>query len=123
MALFDRKGVPEVLLQTATEGADFDKAIDILIGFALVSADVGGTDFEIHRLVQLSTIVWLRYLGDLEQQKEAALNALAKCYPAGSFENWVECLLLEPHAQSVLKYVFSSGKSRTSRAQVQRNRA
>lgn len=123
MALFDRKGVPEFLLQRATERADFDEAINILIGFALVSAEVGGADFVMHRLVQLSTIVWLQHLGDLEQQKEAAVDALAECYPSGSFENWATCLLLEPHALSLLEYGFSSGTSRVSRAQVQRNRA
>lgn len=67
IVLFDRKGIPEFLLRAAAEEIDFDKAIDILIGFALVSAESGGIDFEIHRLVQVSTIVWLRYLGDLEE--------------------------------------------------------
>ncbi len=123
IVLFDRKGIPEFLLRAAAEEIDFDEAIDILIGFALVSAESGGTDFEMHRLVQVSTIVWLRYLGDLEEQKKVAVDALAKCYPAGRFENWTTCQLLEPHALSLLKHGFSSDGARTSRAQVQRNRA
>ena len=58
-----------------------NEAINIFIGFALVSTEVGGTDFEMHRLIQVSTIAWLRYLGDLEEHKEVAVDSLAKCYP------------------------------------------
>ena len=122
MALFDRKGIPEFLLQAAIGEADFNEAVDILIGFALVSTEVGATDFKMHRLVQVSTIAWLQYLGYLEEEKEIAIDSLAKCYPAGRFENWAICLLLEPHALSLLKYTFSSSTSKVSRAQVQRNR-
>ena len=123
MALFDRKGVPEILLKAVTGEADFDEAIDILIEFAIVSREVEGTDFEMHRLVQLSTTVWSRYLGVFEQQKEAAVDALARCYPDGDYENWATCLSLEPHARSLLKHEFSSDTTRTLRACVQKNRA
>ena len=123
IALFDRKGIPELLLQAAAGEGEFDEAIDTLIGFALVSAEIGKTDFEMHRLVQVSTIAWLRHVGDFEQQKEASINALAECFPVGSFENWSKCLCLEPHALSILNHEFLSDVSRTSRAQVQRNRA
>ena len=67
MALFDRKGIPEFLLQATIKKADFDEFIDILIGFALVHVEVEGSEFEMHRLVQLFTIVWLRHFGYLEQ--------------------------------------------------------
>ena len=123
MALFDRTGIPELLLQAAVGEGKFDEAIDTLIGFALVSTEIGKADFEMHRLIQVSTIVWLRHVGDFEQQKEAAISALAKCFPVGSFENWATCLCLEPHALSVLKHGFLSDASRRSRARVQRNRA
>ena len=106
MALFDRKGMPELLLQAAAGDIEFDEAIDTLTGIALVSAEVGETDFEMHRLVQVSTMAWLRQVGNFEQQKEAAINALAECFPVGSFENWAKCLCLEPHALSVLKTWF-----------------
>ena len=87
MALFDRKGVPEFLLQAAIGEADFNEVVDILIGFALVSMKVGETDFEMHRLVQMFIIIWLQYLGYLEEEKEIAIDSLAKCYLTGRFEN------------------------------------
>lgn len=123
MSLFDRTGIPEFLLRATLVEGDFEEAIDILLGYAIINLEAAETSFGMHRLVQLSTNIWLQHDEQSEQQKELALAALAQTYPGGSFENWPACLLLEPHAQSVLHNDYYSKTTKRSRARIQRNRA
>ena len=123
MSLFDRKGIPEFLLRANATENEFEEAIDILLRYAIINSEIGGTNFEMHRLVQISTTIWLQHIGEFEQHKEFALQALTETYPTGNFENWATCLVLEPHAQSLLIHNHSADRARLSRAKIQRNRA
>ena len=57
MAVLDRQGIPKSILRKEGErNTDFSAALGTLQDFSFVSGKTGGTDFEIHRLVQISTL-------------------------------------------------------------------
>jgi hypothetical protein len=91
MSFFDRQGIPEDLLRVS-KGEDpsrhnveddnesshsmdledsvsdsFDQDLSILHAYSMISTEVQGGSFEIHRLVQLSTRRWLEKQGQLEK--------------------------------------------------------
>jgi tetratricopeptide (TPR) repeat protein len=107
MSLFDRQGIPEALL---LEGyyvdniaeADFEDDISILTSFSLVTMNIDGNEFEMHRLVQLSTKKWLELCDELESWKERYIVVMDQAFPIGEYENWVVCQHLFPHAEMVL---------------------
>jgi hypothetical protein len=90
------------LLREANADINFEETIETLLGYAVIAIEVDGTSFNMHRLIQLATREWLKDNRDLERQREAAFQMPARSYPTGNYENWATCLILEPHAQSVL---------------------
>ena len=76
--------------------------------FLLISIEKGGTNYEMHRLVQLSTQIWLELQGTKSQWQVAALELLAERFPSGEYETWNECEVLFPHGQAVIGYTFTA---------------
>lgn len=96
MSLFDRQGIPESLLDghyhhNKDASSDFEDDLNTLMSFALVTADVNGNQFEMHRLVQFSTKTWLELYNELEQWKERYAKLMDESYPVGRHENWTVC--------------------------------
>jgi tetratricopeptide (TPR) repeat protein len=109
MAVLDRQEIPKTLLQRDGElQAQFTGAIGMLRAFSLISIERGKTSFEIHRLVQISTRIWLKFQGEISKWQEEALKALAAEFPPGEYENWGKCQALSSHAQAVIQYTFTS---------------
>ena len=105
MAVLDRQGIPKSLLRhEADRNVDFATALGTLQAFSLVSAEVDGAGYEIHRLVQLATRKWLEIQGKIGAWQERALLVIADKFPSGEFENWPTCESMLPHAQKVLQY-------------------
>ena len=110
MCLFDRQGIPEGLLLQKYQGdkndieVDFNDDLSTLTAYSLVTTNVNGDEFEMHRLVQLSTRNWLEICNELENWKEIFIGILAFAYPwpDDSLENWRKCGKLFPHAQMIL---------------------
>ena len=107
MSLFDRQGIPESLLvgnyhHNEIASSDFEDDVNILMSFALVVADVNGSQFEMHRLVQFSTKTWLELYDELERWKERYATLMDENYPVGRYENWTVCQALFPHAQAAV---------------------
>jgi tetratricopeptide (TPR) repeat protein len=109
MSLFDRQGIPELLLRDRyaphqdTEDADFDDDIYTLTSYSLVDmSSVDGNEFEMHRLVQYSTKKWLELCSELEEWKARFAAVLDSSYLVGRYENWKECQALFPHAQAAV---------------------
>ncbi|KIM96916.1 hypothetical protein OIDMADRAFT_131494 [Oidiodendron maius Zn] len=107
MSLFDRQGIPESLLDSSYQenddaSLDFEDDLNILMSFSLVTANVGGSQFEMHRLVQFSTKRWLELNEELEEWKEKYVRLMDNSYPVGQHENWTVCQALFPHAQAVV---------------------
>jgi tetratricopeptide (TPR) repeat protein len=108
MSLFDRQGIPEsLLLQLYQEDneteAKFEDDIFTLTSYSLVTI-IEGIEFEMHRLVQLSTKKWLELYDELEIWKEKYINIMEKAFPVGRHKNWTICGKLFPHAEMVLLY-------------------
>ncbi|KAI9661687.1 MAG: hypothetical protein M1821_008925 [Bathelium mastoideum] len=109
MSLFDRQGIPESLLRSNYQeldgtGSDFEDDLAILSSFSLVTMDVGGSQLEMHRLVQFSTKRWLELNDELGKWKEKYVRLLDKKYPPGEYENWTTCRALFPHVQALAGY-------------------
>ncbi|KAK3615630.1 hypothetical protein LTR56_026472 [Elasticomyces elasticus] len=86
MSFCDRLAIPETLLRVnldkSNEGSNgrsgFEEDIVALRSFSFVSHTASAQEWEMHRLVQDATLVWLE----------------------GHFENWSVCRTLFPHAKS-----------------------
>ncbi|KAL8831007.1 MAG: hypothetical protein Q9191_001103 [Dirinaria sp. TL-2023a] len=104
MAVLDRQGIPKSLLRNDVDrNIDVTTALGLLQAFSLISAQDGGSHYEIHRLVQLATRRWMEVQGTKQKWQERALHVLAETFPRGKFENWTVCESLMPHAQTVIQ--------------------
>jgi tetratricopeptide (TPR) repeat protein len=105
MSLFDRQGIPERLLQDRygndQEEADFDDDIQTLLSFSLIRTSADGSEFEMHRLVQLATKKWLELNDELEKWKGTLAMVMKDSYPYGDYENWPICQPLFPHVRAM----------------------
>lgn len=134
MSLFDCQGIPEWVLSPfathiATQGGSlfetenfrpedidgdsdsdrsniFDDDILLLRNYCLITCNMDGDKFEMHRLVQLSMKNWLKAFGKetLEILKHQYIERMAASFPTGEYENWATCGELFAHAQVALDY-------------------
>ena len=105
MAILDRQGIPEYLLQNEEEDIlDFNDSIGRLKAFSLISVETNGHTFEMHRLVQIATRKWLEIEGKLKQWQATGLSIVAKSYPNPGYGNWAQCASLAPQVQVVTQY-------------------
>ncbi|KAM3502994.1 hypothetical protein MY10362_004475 [Beauveria mimosiformis] len=79
----------------------FENDIVTLRNFYFIIADEDGTTFEMHRLVQIATLEWLRAQDIYEQWRHRFLVKLCAEMPTGRYEDWGKCQTLFPHARSV----------------------
>jgi hypothetical protein len=137
MSLFDCQGIPEWVLNpfathTATqdgslhesenagseEDSDSDRSnileddILLLRNYCLITCNMDGDKFEMHRLVQLSMKNWLKTFGKetLEKLEHQYIERMAASFPTGEYENWATCGELFAHAQVALDYQPSDDK-------------
>ncbi|ORY14269.1 P-loop containing nucleoside triphosphate hydrolase protein [Clohesyomyces aquaticus] len=119
MHLFDRQGIPESLLigqygdvrvpytQTKVSANDcsFEDDWPVLSDYSLITPDVDGEHFAMHRLVQLATRKWLENAGELEGWMQRYVYLLNDKFPKSmTLENRPRCLELFPHAEKALLY-------------------
>jgi tetratricopeptide (TPR) repeat protein len=123
ISVFDRQGIPEYLLHDNTDRLQFEDAIAPLISFALIRAQVGQRSFEMHSLVQLSMREWLKQNKQLEKWRKESVKIMAKAFPSGEYETWIDCQVLLPHSKEVMSYVSSNEGEALNRAMVAGNTA
>ena len=123
MSMFDKQSIPEFLLRMELTDDELNEALETLLRYAVIHMEVDQSSFSMHRLVQLAIKEWLRTQGKLERQQVAALRTLAKSYPAGEYENWSTCSLLEPHAQAALLNHYTSREARILRIKILQKRS
>lgn len=125
MSFFDRQGIPESLLKpikqtihpdqdhdSDSDGGDhreqtsseFEDDIEILKDFCLLSINESGSEFEMHKLVQLSTRKWLEDKDLEEDFKEQYLKRLGEAFPRGDYEYWEVCRKLFSHVEVAIEY-------------------
>ena len=122
MSFFNPQGIPEFLLRdylerkpntaaaaaTADDDDDddieggFEDDLNLLRSYSILGTNPEGLVFEMHRLVQFATRVWLRSFGGEDRWRVKYLATLSKKFPTGEFGNWSQCRLLLPHVESVV---------------------
>lgn len=109
MAILDRQGIPALLLMNDNEReSDFIEGIGVLKAYSLITTEIEGETYFLHRLVQVFTQNWLELQGKREDFEEAALRLLSVKFADVKFENWHFCEILLPHAQKILTYCYLS---------------
>ncbi|KAI4152241.1 MAG: hypothetical protein LQ340_003034 [Diploschistes diacapsis] len=102
ISMFDRQSIPEDLLYSGKDLLKFEDDVAPLLDFSLVTTDMGRQAFEMHRLVQLSMLEWLKVEKQLAKWEQNSLLTLTKAFPDGEYETWILCQKLLPHARRVL---------------------
>jgi len=122
MTYLDRNGMPRSLIKRDNvRTVDFVSALGTLQEFSLIGAEKGGTSFEMHRIVQLSLQRWLR--NSRSKWQDEVLEVVSEKLPLGDFNNWKECEMLSPHAQTAINYPEFSDASNLRRAKILHNLA
>lgn len=83
---------------------DFRTAVGTLIGFALISQEIGGESYVIHPLVRASVHSWLEQKNEKADYTSQALQLLAEAFPTSEYEHIKTCESILAHAQAVLCY-------------------
>ncbi|KAJ5955445.1 hypothetical protein N7501_009724 [Penicillium viridicatum] len=134
MSFYDRQGIPESLVRlksktyhtTRTEhlgdssddeapGYDgrpeFEDDVTTLKNYSFISISENGTHFTMHRLVQLTTRVWITSYKETDQWMEECIRRLYEEFPTGEYENWETCRSLFPHVRSAMSHQPASPES------------
>ena len=115
MSFCDRQAIPERLLcnkpETHDTGMDedgnfdkntieFDEDISVLQSYSFISESSETRSWDLHRLVQDATQMWLEQNGQLERNYADFLHHLCETFPSAAYKNWQECRVLFPHAKA-----------------------
>jgi len=105
IAMLDPPRIPEKLMRFSyEEEVDFRMAVGTLIGFALISQEIGGESYAIHPLVRASVHYWLEQRNEKADYTGQALQLLAEEFPDGVYKHKETCELMLAHAKAVLCY-------------------
>lgn len=123
MAMFDREGIPRILLERQNESKlTFLKAMGILQAFSLIAKEADKEGYGMHRLVQLSTQTWLKVQQRQGEWIKQALCVLEMRFPGtGRYESWRTCEALLPHARALLQHELVTRDDQISRAILRKN--
>ena len=90
---------------SSTDSGDqaFEGDLERLRDYCFVTVSPDGSTFEMHRLVQLATQVWLKRRGEFRPWEVVSLQTLDTAYPAAKHEFWEQCRVLHPHAKLLLQ--------------------
>ena len=86
-----------------TEG-EFEDDVAMLRNYCLVGVVDDEKEFEMHKLVQLSTRRWLRVHGQEAEFQDRYIRRLEAVFPEETYENWGICQKLFAHVQLALDY-------------------
>ncbi|KAI9858491.1 MAG: hypothetical protein M1813_006432 [Trichoglossum hirsutum] len=134
---FNPQGIPEFMLRhftnssTIAEGKDnrensekeFEEVLDLLRSYSFVTTNLSGDVFEMHRLVQFATRIWLKSFSSEDIWQQKFLAALSEEFPTGEFSNWSKCQLLLPHVEPAMSQDPSNEQASRDWAQVLQNAA
>lgn len=77
--------------QINRENNDFEEDVAFLRAFSLVNTKQREDEFEMHRLVQLATGVWLKSANRDSVWQRAFVQVIAQEFPDGEYANWPKC--------------------------------
>ena len=118
MSYFNRQAIPQSLIQEDVDEISFYEAINPLISFSLIRAEIGGDNFELHRLVQTAMRHWLRSREGDQLWKARAIERVTHQFPAqrNQEHHWPVCEALLSHADEVISHATSSKVSQLCQA-------
>ncbi|KAK3616048.1 hypothetical protein LTR22_027199 [Elasticomyces elasticus] len=111
VSVCDRLAIPESLLrindadgdEDCNQAADFEEDMMALRSFSIISQTADAQTWEMHRLVQDATQVWLGAQGRLDDARDRFVHHLYRSFPTAQFENWPSCRALFPHAKGAVE--------------------
>jgi tetratricopeptide (TPR) repeat protein len=111
MSFCDRLAISETLLRAdVKDGArsecssEFEDDIATLRSFLFISDTASARSWQMHRLVQDATQVWLCDKGSFAKTFHLFVHRLWTSFPTGDFDNWPLCGTLFPHARSAAEH-------------------
>jgi tetratricopeptide (TPR) repeat protein len=109
MSFFDRQGIPEFLLHERSDEAndidhEFENDISILRSYLLISLNLEGDMFAMHRLVQFSMRKWLEINDEEEKWKEIYIAKMDEASPDMYLAAPARSHAWFPHAEIALSY-------------------
>lgn len=103
MSFCDRQAIPETLVRgdDKAKGDDvgFEDDVTMLRNFSFISPTADPSSWEMHRLVQDATRMWLEDRNMHEEFQDSFLGRLNQVLPYSSYENWTRSQVLFPHAE------------------------
>lgn len=112
MSFCDRTSIPYLLINTKCDQirsssssgtVDFDEDIDALQSLSLISVVAHGQAWEMHRLVQDATQMWLEDNSAIGKAHGRFVHCLIHAVPGDEAEHCAVCRTLYPHAKSALQ--------------------
>jgi len=86
----------------------FEVAITTLLQHALTKEEQDRKSFVVHRLVQLTTRLWIEALGETQHVEQQVLGSLNRLYLQPLQQHvWKRYKLLEPHAELILNRIYA----------------
>lgn len=82
----------------------FAEDVRTLCRYALITENKEPGTFEMHRLVQLVTIAWLKHKEEFEGWKEKYIDLMYRNLPTENSQNWRTAQDLIPHVERMLDY-------------------
>ena len=83
---------------------EFEEDVAMLRNYCLMGVVDGEKEFEMHKLVQLSTRRWLLVHGHEAEFQDRYIRRVEAVFPEGTYENWPMCQKLFAHVQLALDY-------------------
>lgn len=113
MGFFNQQGIPEFMVRHYTDkdveeqddssdkqleegNVDFEEDVAMLRAFSLVGTTQRRGEFEMHRLAQLATQIWLKSINTDRKWQRMFIQAMAQEFPNGEYINWPKCQTLFP---------------------------
>ena len=119
MSVFDRQGIPEILLRKESEDdLDFENRLAPLEEFSLITCVQRGRSFQMHRLVQMAIRSWLEQHGEIDRWKQNATKMLVENIPNYDHRFWKTWEILLPHSEVALDYVYPNPDSQLLHAKI-----
>jgi tetratricopeptide (TPR) repeat protein len=121
VSMLDKQSIPaRLLLKEKESTVMFDKALGLLKNFSLIQEEKIRQEFSVHRLVQLSTQLWLDQEEMLTIWQEKALDILLKHCPSsdsvvGDWNTWES---ISPHIAIIRGYRFQREEQRLQYADI-----
>lgn len=106
MSFFHPQGIPDFVLQAFYDKmgrCGLEDDIEVLTGYALISAAAEDHTLEMHALVQFCSQAWLSSFDTVERWRCIYIHVMSVQYPMGYFENWETCRKLQPHVKRAIE--------------------